>query len=102
MSTINVGKNATDNWKLLDSTNGIDSHVFHLAHYPSSYVILRTEEDPTFAELHEAAVKCKQSTKQRNIPNISVNYSKRSNVFKGKNLGEMIWKSNRNVKTIVV
>ena len=98
--TIKIGQNATENWKLLSMSDKND-YIFHLAHYPSPYVIL-TSETPETETFIRAAQECKANTKQRNISSLAVDYSLCSNVEKGDKLGEMIWKSNRKVKTVFV
>jgi hypothetical protein len=101
--TIKIGGNSTENWTLLDESEGTDCYIFHLSHYPSPYVILTSKEGFfTSSQISHAASECKVNTKQKNMSNIKVDYSERSNVIKGNILGEMIWKSKRKTKIVII
>jgi predicted ribosome quality control (RQC) complex YloA/Tae2 family protein len=101
--TIRTGENSSDNWKLLDETDGENCYLIHLSHYPSPYVIVSsTEGDVTPSQIFNGAIECKANTKQKNISRLSVDYSHRSNVEKGNVTGEMVWKSKRKTKSIII
>ena len=94
-----IGKNSAENWDLL----GEDQNYiwFHLASYPSCYVIC-CEEDPSNEIITYGAQLCKENTKYRNLKNLRVNYTKLSNLKKAETVGSVYIKSNRKVKNIVI
>jgi predicted ribosome quality control (RQC) complex YloA/Tae2 family protein len=96
-----LGENAQDNWNMLEKAKG-NHYFFHLSSFPSPYVILLCENDPTIEEITVAAQLCKQNTKYRNLKNLRVDYCKCSNVTKGTKIGESIFLSNRKVKDIKI
>ena len=101
-----IGNNAEENWKLLDDSK--EHHIFfHLSSFPSCYVILELEEivEDLFIlnkTLELAALECKLNTKYKNLKHIKVDYCPVSNVIKGKNVGEVYYKSNKKVKNVMV
>lgn len=92
-----VGKNAAENWRLLDGSAPNDLW-FHLESFPSPYVFLTG--NPTQEEIEEAARVCKENTKYKNVPGIQVMYTPVANVIKGEKVGEVIIKSHRKVRKI--
>ena len=96
-----VGSNSKENWKIFDEANE-DNIFFHLSSFPSCYVILKTEEIVYMDTLKEAAKICKMNTKYKNVPNIKVDYTQCKNIIKGDKEGEIIYKSNKKVKQIIV
>ena len=96
-----VGSNSKENWQILDESNE-ENIFFHLSSFPSCYVILKTIEMPSVDVLKEAAKICKMNTKYKNIPNLKVDYTLCKNIIKGDKEGEIIYKSNKKVKQIIV
>ena len=89
--TIVIGKNAKQNWELLD--DAIDDNIWlHLNDYPSPYVIIKLS--PNYKIKHKdiklAGRLCKQYSKYKNLKNIEVCYLKAKYVKKGEHLGEAI------------
>lgn len=96
-----IGGNAKENWDIL--SNSKDNHIFfHLSSFPSCYVICETDNLPDIETIRQIALLCKQNTKYRNIPTIRVDYTLCKNVFKGDNVGEVVYKSNKKVSNIIV
>lgn len=93
-----IGQNAEDNWKILEQAED-GYYFFHLSSFPSCYVILATTE-PSQEEIQKSAEACKRNTKYRNMKNVHVDYTKISNVEKGDDLGEVLYKSLRKVQKI--
>ena len=101
-----IGNNAEENWKLLDGAKE-DHLFFHLTSFPSCYVILEIENEITdFFELNkileQSSLQCKLNTKYKNLKYIKVDYCQVSNLLKGEKVGEVIYKSNKKVKNIIV
>ena len=97
-----LGETAKENWKLLDDSNDFDV-FFHLASYPSGYVILEYRDGlPTQKEIIEGANLCKVHTKYRNLKNLKVDFCFCSNVAKGDTVGQAVFISNRKVKQVTI
>jgi predicted ribosome quality control (RQC) complex YloA/Tae2 family protein len=94
-----VGENAKENWKLLENATSTDI-LFHLADFPSCYVVLETSEDVSSVIIAQCARICLEHTKYRNVKGIYVDYTVVSNTKKGKAVGEVIYKNLRKVKQI--
>jgi predicted ribosome quality control (RQC) complex YloA/Tae2 family protein len=96
-----VGNNAKENWELLEKCN--ENNLFlHLTSFPSCYVIILCDILPELQIIEEAAKICKNNTKYKNLKNISVDYTLCKNIKKGEVLGEVIFKSNKKVKRIII
>lgn len=96
-----VGNNSKENWELLELCK--DNNIFlHLTHFPSCYVIIFCEDFPDISIIEECAKLCKSNTKYKNLKNISVDYTLCKNIIKGDILGEVIYKSNKKVKKIII
>lgn len=95
---IKIGENAHENWSLIDSSEA-EWWWFHLKSFPSSHVVLQTNE-PTNEELIAAATWCKDTTKYRNLKNLKVSYCQIKNIKKAEKPGSVIFLSNRKVKEI--
>jgi len=96
-----IGGNSKENWKIFEDS--IDNNIlFHLSSFPSCYVILKTEELPCDITLKESAKLCKMNTKYKNLPNLKVDYTFCKNIIKGDKEGEIIYKSNKQVKQITI
>lgn len=96
---IKIGKNAQENWDLIDIHP--DFMWFHLNSFPSCHVIIESDS-PNDNEIKIAAELCKENTKYKNLKNIKVCYTTCSNLKKGTDIGSVIYKSKRKVKTILV
>ena len=55
--TCKLGENALDNWSLLDKSKK-EYKFFHLSSFPSGYVILEYEEEPTDIMIYTSANLC--------------------------------------------
>ena len=98
-TTFKVGKNSNENWQLLkENQNYI---WFHLASFPSCYVIC-CDEDPSSEMIEYGAKLCKENTKYRNYTNLRVNYTPLNNLKKAEVEGMVYIKSKRKVKNILV
>jgi predicted ribosome quality control (RQC) complex YloA/Tae2 family protein len=91
-----VGRNAKDNWKLLDESKP-DEYFFHLSSFSSGYVIVETN-DLTDKIIYNASLLCKDFTKYRSINNLKVDYCLCSNLTKTDKIGEVVYKKKRDVK----
>ena len=96
-----VGVNAKENWKLLEGAKSSDI-FFHLADFPSCYVILETEEEVLPDVISECARICLENTKYRNMRGVYVEYTNVENVRKGEDVGEVIYVRERKVKKLKV
>lgn len=96
-----IGNNSKENWALLDNVQNQNFWFFHLTSFPSCYVIAEQEiiDNETIKAI---AILCKQHTKYKNLKHVKVDYCICNNVEKGELSGEIIYKSNRKIKTIVV
>jgi predicted ribosome quality control (RQC) complex YloA/Tae2 family protein len=97
MGNIIIGKNKEDNWKIFDEASQTDLW-FHLDKFPSCYVILKGET--TKENINLAAQTCKNNTKYRNLKNIGIIYTQKSNLKKGTEIGEVIIKNNKKVNKV--
>jgi predicted ribosome quality control (RQC) complex YloA/Tae2 family protein len=94
-----VGQSAKENWDILGNARQTDI-FFHLSKFPSCYVILCTPIDVSDVIIRKVARICKENTKYGF--RVSIDYTQCNNVIKGTKVGEVIYKSNRRVKRIVV
>ena len=96
-----VGGNASENWQILE--NAKSEHLFfHLSSFSSCYVIGEIDSVPNLEAIKKMAECCKSNTKYKNIPKVKVDYTLCGNVYKGENVGEVYYKSNKKVNKIVV
>jgi predicted ribosome quality control (RQC) complex YloA/Tae2 family protein len=97
--TIIIGQNAQENWNIIDFES---SYIWlHLNSFPSCHVIIE-HDTPDDDVLLYAAELCKNNTKYRNLKNLKICYTKCNNLKKGSDTGSVIYKSKRQVKTILV
>ena len=102
MPDIIVGKNAIDNWKILDEANIYDTW-FHLDKFSSAYVIVNQYIDDMDKEtIYKAANLCKEKSKYKNMRNVSIIYTFVKNLKKGSEIGEVIIKSRKKCKKIII
>ena len=89
--TINIGKNAKENWNLLEEANKKDIWL-HLNDNASPYVIIEYDNNYKLKrkDLKLAGRLCKAHSKERNTKNVEVCYLEVQYVKKGKSLGEAI------------
>jgi predicted ribosome quality control (RQC) complex YloA/Tae2 family protein len=87
---VNIGKNAKENWNILDSAEG-DDIWFHLDNSSSPYVILEVKNlDPIpFSIINDIAKLCKSRSRSKDLKNVSVIYTTVSNLKKGEALGSV-------------
>jgi predicted ribosome quality control (RQC) complex YloA/Tae2 family protein len=98
-TSIIVGQNAQENWDIIDFQS---SFVWlHLNSFPSCHVIIESE-NPDEDIMAFAAQLCKENTKYKNLKNLKVCYTKCSNLQKGIDIGSVVYKSKRQVKTITI
>jgi predicted ribosome quality control (RQC) complex YloA/Tae2 family protein len=93
-TVIKIGENATENWELLNTNPNFI--WLHLDSFPSCHTIIESE-NPSKDIILAAAILCKSHTKYKNIKNIKVCITARSNLKKGKNIGSVIFKSKKKV-----
>jgi predicted ribosome quality control (RQC) complex YloA/Tae2 family protein len=87
---VNIGKNAKENWKLLDNSEP-DDIWFHLDNCSSPYVILEVKNlDPIPSNIiSDIAKLCKSRSRCKDLKNVSVIYTTVSNLKKGDALGSV-------------
>ena len=88
--TYYVGKNARENWNLLEAAEPFDIW-FHLDKESSPYVILEIRDNNIVSKevLLEGAKLCKKYSKLKNKTTCDVIYCSIENLKKGKVLGEV-------------
>jgi hypothetical protein len=100
-----VGENARDNWGLLEESKG-NYVFFHLSSFSSCYLILECDYKNLYNIPNDIIIKaaelCKSRTKYRNLLNIRVDYTFCSNVKRGEAIGEIVYKSNKQVKCVKI
>jgi predicted ribosome quality control (RQC) complex YloA/Tae2 family protein len=85
---IKVGRNAKENWQLLDQASNTD-WWFHLESFPSPHVFI-DKENPSKSEIYQAAGYCKEYSKYKNYHTIYITYTQVKNIFKGFKEGEVL------------
>ena len=99
---INIGKNASNNWDLIDDS--LSKYVlFHVYPGSSSYVILKNETVTKLRDIPLQVIKrcgclCKSHSNSKRIPNIEIHYAFVENCEKGEKPGEVIMSKSRAVK----
>lgn len=98
--TIKIGKNAKENWELIDMANSYD-YWFHLDDYPSCHVILEMPKDTEVSKttLIRCASLCKKNSAYANESKLSIIYTQIKNVKKSKAVGSV---TTRNTETIII
>ena len=98
-----IGQNKIENWSLLSGRNSWD-YIFHLASFPSCYVIVSLENPKELEKKYitKIAKLCKHNTKYKNVPNIKIEYTNISNILKGNVLGEYKYVSRKKINTIKI
>ena len=96
-----LGQSADENWSLLD--NARDHYLFlHLSSFPSGYVIVEYEKEHTSLMIYKAAEICKNGSKYKNLKDVRVDWCRCDNLKKSDKVGEVYFKSNRQVRQIKV
>ncbi len=110
MVKIKYGKNAKENWNLIDESSS-DDLWFHIDDYPSTHVILEYDENIKEVELEKYINECvelciektpKIKSYKPKIKSVKVIYSKVENIKKGKSVGEVIILNHKLVKSKIV
>ena len=98
-TNIILGENKHENWKLLKISD--PEHFFiHLNSFPSGHVVV--QNDIYNEEIVKYAGQiCKNHSKYKNLKDIKICYCKYKNILKGDEIGEIYFKSNRQVKTFI-
>ena len=100
-----VGENARENWELLAESKN-NYIFFHLTSFSSCYVILECNynniSDIPNDIIIKAAELCRNNTKYKNMRDIKVDYTFCNNVKRGEIIGEVIYKSNKQVKCVKI
>ena len=94
-----IGQNAKENWNIINFN--CDFIWLHLNSFPSCHVIIK-DNNPDEEALNYAANLCKYNTKYKNLKNLYVCYTKCNNLKKGPDVGSVIYKSKRQVKTVLI
>ena len=97
---IKIGKNAPENWGLIDKSHDKFTWL-HLNSYPSGHVVIECK-NPSSEIIYTAASLCKENTKYRNLKNVKVVYTLIENLKKGEEVGSVYYKSNRKVNYIII
>lgn len=95
--TIVVGKNASDNWNIIQNSSPSDIW-FHNKSFPGCHVIIRDEE-PDCDRIMEAAEMCKENSKYK-FKNMKISYTPISNIILGTSVGSVQFISNRKVRSV--
>ncbi len=97
----NLGRNAQENFKLLDEANQINSDYwwFHLEDHPSGHCIVYTKDlDKSIVIFAGTLVKYYSKLKNQN--NVKIIYTKIKFIRKSKTIGEVILNKKPNVITL--
>jgi len=96
------GENAQDNWNLLEQAK--EDHIFfHLSKFPSCYVIMEVNNTNFSIDMCIIGAEfCKSGTKYKHMKDVKVDYCKCSNLIKGSETGQVIYKSKGKVHTLKV
>lgn len=88
--TIVIGRNAQENWQILDNASKNDLWV-HLNDLASPHIIIK--KNPKYKlkpkDIKLAGLLCKQYSKYKKENNVEYCYTKVKNVKKGKDVGEV-------------
>jgi len=100
-----IGKNAAENWKLIDDADTFDLW-FHLDDKPSCHVVLKQNISNALnntANTHNinypnqiiyfAAEQCKLNSKYKHLQKLKITYTNISNISKGKEIGSVFVKN---------
>ena len=89
--TIKIGRNAQENWNLIDSASP-DDVWFHLELVASPHVVI-SRPDPSIiipkTLIYKCGILCKKYSSYRKETNINVIYTQLKNITKGKEVGSV-------------
>lgn len=98
--TYTIGKNANDNFTLIDNSQE-DDFWFHLKDQSSSHVVVKMDKNYKKKELSyilkQGAILCKQHSKQKNLQGVPIIYTKIKNVTKTEIPGSVIIKNEKTI-----
>lgn len=84
-----IGKNAQENWDLIDAASQNDIW-FHLKDHPSPHIILKVDQGkPSRNVLKACCVFCKQYSKMKSMHKITIIYTEIKNITKGDAVGSV-------------
>lgn len=100
MYTIVVGKNAQNNWDIIDDAEQNDIW-FHVEGQPSCHVIIQVDDNKTIPKrvINFAAALCKENSKARFAKKAKIIYTQIKNVKKGTAVGSV--KTSKTTQVIV-
>ena len=96
-----LGRNAKENFQLIDEANEINSDYwwFHLEDYPSGHCIIHTK-DIDRTNIIFAGNLVKSYSKLKNQPKVKIIYIQIKDIMKTKTIGEVILNQKPNVITL--
>lgn len=88
---IRIGENAEDNDKIISESKQTDLW-FHLKNLPSCHVILTCSKEFPVSKnmINYCASLCKENTKFKNLPKVTVNYTNIKNIRKTEIKGKVV------------
>ena len=96
--TYRIGRNAKDNWDLIDTSDPED-WWFHIDGFSSAHVVMKSEGPPDLSALRHGAALCKENTnKCKSIKNLPITYTQIKNVKKDKAVGSVTIKNYKTLK----
>ena len=95
---VEIGENAKENDLLISSSEPTD-YWFHLSSFPSPHVVVHYHS-PDLDTIYFAANLCKENSKYRRLKNINVEYTSICNLRKTDKIGEVEYRSNRQVNIL--
>lgn len=95
---VEVGENAKENDLLISKSDPTD-YWFHLSSFPSPHVVVHYHS-PDIDTIHFAANLCRENSKYKRLRNINVDYTTIYNLLKTDKIGEVEYRSNRQVNIL--
>ena len=96
-----LGENSEENWELIEKFKNKNVYWLHLNSFSSGHVIILTN-NISDSLLKYCGNICRRYSKYKNLKNIKICYTHISNIKKGKDKGEVMFNSNRKVKTYLI
>ena len=95
------GKNAQDNWTIIDESKPNDLW-FHLADYPSSHLVLSLPEGKTYRDLSKQTIvhcasECKKRSKYSLMKKVKITYTEIKELLKGDSIGSVLVNQSKNI-----
>jgi predicted ribosome quality control (RQC) complex YloA/Tae2 family protein len=99
--TIIIGRNAEENWEILEQANKEDIWV-HLNEHASPHIIIKKNNNYKLKpkDIKLAGILCKQYSRYKKDNDIEYCYTKVKNVRKGDKVGEVILDIEPNIKRL--